>query len=210
LRILQSRDLRILHPVGRRFLTDLAVASAILPQTLERAQQGAAANVWGESFEHQVQDLIDNSPWRPPDRFRSLIKKKIREQGRTITDIDAVAVRGNTLLLIDCKAFQATDAFMRGEYGAVETMRRKVEEASEAWHSRIQLIRSRPELLGIQIPANYFLEGLVVIPFVPFVRSGPAMARVGDLLHVSSINEVFISALYRSPTEKGTDANRAD
>jgi len=96
------------------------------------------------------------------------------------------------LLLIDCKAFQATDAFMRGEYGAVETMRRKVEQASEAWHDRIGLIRSRPELLGIQLPADYSIEGLVVTPFVPFVRGGPATAAVGELLHVSSISEVFI------------------
>jgi len=136
-----------------------------------------------------------------------LIKKRIKEQGRTITDIDAVAVRGNTLLLIDCKAFQATDAVVRGEYGAVETMHRKVEEASEAWHHRIQLIRSRPELLGINLPAGYSIEGLVVTPFVPFVRPGPATARIGDLLHVSSISEVLISALYRSPIEEGTDGD---
>jgi len=187
-------EMSIVHPVSRWFLIDLALASASLPDTLRRAQQGTDANLWGVDFEYQVQSLIDDSPWRPPDPFRSLIGKTVRAGRNAITDLDCIALSGKTLLLISCKALQVTPAAARGEYAATHTMRRKIEAASVDWHSKLARIRDHPEMLDVRIPCDTFIEGIVVVPFVPYVLPGSATTVVGDLLHVSSIDELAIAA----------------
>jgi hypothetical protein len=52
-------------------------ASDLIDTTVSRAQEGREANVWGAAFESAVQDMIDQSAWRPPDELRPLIGRVI-------------------------------------------------------------------------------------------------------------------------------------
>jgi hypothetical protein len=114
-----------------------------------------------------------------------------------LTDIDAVALHGDALVLIDAKAYRLTAAHGQGEYAPIESLRKNVEAASISWHSKVAAIRSNPELLPVEIPSSVEIHGLVVTPFVPYVRPGPATQRVLGLYHVSSVNELMLATIDR-------------
>jgi len=194
LHLLQEGKDRVLYPVGPWFVMDLLTASAVLPSTLRRPEAGSGANAWGTSFEHSVQNLLDSSPWRPTGRLRALIGRNIRlPDGSQLTDIDCVGRREETLLLISCKAITASEALLRGEHAAVETARQKVEQASSQWQDRMRVIVHDPALLGVSLPPGVKIEGLVVVPSVPYVHLGPATQRVLDLLYASSVDELLLA-----------------
>jgi hypothetical protein len=187
----------VLVPVGRCFIVDLTGATALLANSFERAREGAAANEWGASFEAAVQEAIDTTPWKPTGALRSVIGKKIKdENGNAITDIDAVAFHAGTLWLIGAKAFQAGPDYAVGAYDAVTRIARKAVAASEQWNGYLERIRRRPSALGVDLPDGCTPEGLVVMPFVPYVPIDSLAAKpVGDLCHVSSIHELIAAAL---------------
>jgi hypothetical protein len=191
LNYLMSPGARVLYPIGRQVAIDAVQASGALAMTFTRTQGGKTANQWGDDFEVKVRNLIDASPWRPPDIYRSLIGKKVKDGSRVITDLDAVAFVDSTLLFIDCKAYKGSPEFWAGHYGPVESMRKTIESASQAWEDRIKYIRSKPEILGLGALKDVPMEGIVVIPFIPYVLPGTATRRVLNLLHVSGISELL-------------------
>ncbi|MFF4729864.1 hypothetical protein ACFY3M_31895 [Streptomyces mirabilis] len=188
---------QVVLPVGRYFVVDLTGATSLLMHSFERAKEGAAANEWGSSFETAVQAAIDTTPWKPTGALRSVIGKKVKdENGNVITDIDAVAFHSGTLWLISAKAFQAGPDYAVGAYDAIRRIARKAVAASEQWNGYLKRIRQRPSALGVDLPDGCTLEGLVVMPFVPYVPIGSSAAQpVGDLCHVSSIHELIAVAL---------------
>ncbi|MGK3094584.1 hypothetical protein ACG93S_32695 [Streptomyces sp. WAC01490] len=188
---------QVVLPVGRYFVVDLTGATSLLMRSFERAREGAAANAWGSSFEAAVQEAIDTTPWKPTGVLRSVIGKKVKDDnGNVITDIDAVAFHAGTLWLISAKAFQAGPDYAVGAYDAVRRIARKAVEASEQWNGYLERIRRRPSALGVHLPDGCTLEGLVVMPFVPYVPVHSSAAKpVGDLCHVSSIHELIAVAL---------------
>jgi hypothetical protein len=192
--ILKPSGLSVIYPIGSRIVIDLLHASHLLDSTVFRAEEGENANAWGSAFEASVQRMIDTSRWRPPDELRPLIGRVIRSEGNAVTDIDAVAVADNTLLLIDAKAYRLTPRVASGEYSATLTMRERVETASERWRKIIVRIRQNPELLKISIPNDLKIDGIVVLPFIPYVSIGPATEPVLSLLRASSISELLLAA----------------
>lgn len=197
--ILGTGGLGVLYFAGRKTVIDLLGASHLIDTTVARAQEGSAANTWGASFESAIQNLIDQSPWRPPTELRPLIGKIIRRNKQAITDIDAVAFAQETLILIDAKAYKVSGALARGEYSATRTMRERVEAASAAWRDRTALIRQDPGLLGIHIPDGTTIDGLVILPFVPYVHFGAATEPVLSLLRASSFSELMTVTMLHSP-----------
>jgi hypothetical protein len=188
---------QVVLPVGRHVVVDLTRASSLLMHSFERAKEGAAANEWGSSFVAAVQEAIDTTPWKPTSALRSVIGKKVKdENGNVITDIDAVAFHAGTLWLISAKAFQAGPDYTVGAYDAVKRIARKAVAASEQWNGYLERIRRRPSALGVDLPDGCTLEGLVAMPFVPYVPIESSAAKpVGDLCHVSSIHELITVAL---------------
>jgi hypothetical protein len=195
--VLGTAGLSVLYSAGRYTVIDLLGTSHLIDSSVERAQEGSAANIWGAAFESVTQNFIDQSPLRPPAGLRPLIRKKIKRNGRAITDIDAVAFAQNTVILIDAKAFKVSAALARGEYSATLTMRERVEAASAAWRDRIGLIQQEPRLLGVQIPDGAAIDGLVVLPFVPYVHFGAATESVPalSLLRASSFSELMAASM---------------
>ncbi|MFF4935111.1 hypothetical protein ACFY2H_40685 [Streptomyces griseofuscus] len=188
---------QVVLPVGRYFVVNLTGASSLLMRSFKRAREGAAANAWGSSFEAAVQAAIDTTPWKPTGALRSVIGKKVKnENGTVITDIDAVAFHAGTVWLISAKAFQAGPNYEVGAYDAVRRIARKAVAASEQWNGYLERIRRRPSALGVDLPDGCTLEGLVVMPFVPYVPIDSSAAKpVGDLCHASSIHELIAVTL---------------
>jgi hypothetical protein len=72
-------------------------------------------------------------------------------------------------------------------------MRERVEAASVRWRDVIALIRDNPELLRIPIPDGVDIDGLVVLPFVPYVSIGIEMEPLLSLLRASSFAELLLA-----------------
>jgi hypothetical protein len=191
--ILRPSALSVIYPVGSRVVVDLLAASHSLGTTISRSEDGQNANVWASDFEVAVQRLIDGSRWRPPDALRPLIGRVIRSGRNAITDIDAVAVADKTLLLIDAKAYRLTSRVARGEYSATRTLRERIEADSQKWLNVITRLRQSPELLGVPVPGDFRIDGIVVLPFIPYVSIGPATEPVLSLLRASSVSELLVA-----------------
>jgi hypothetical protein len=99
----------------------------------------------------------------------------------------------DTLILIDTKVFEFTEAFMREEPEAVTSMSETVEGASNDWDSKVDKVRLSPQLLGLNMP-TFKIDGIVIVPFVPFVQQGLATRLVCELPHVASLGELIVRA----------------
>jgi hypothetical protein len=193
--LLQPSALHVIYPVGRRVIIDLLKASHAMDQTIYRAADGSNANAWASDFENQVQRIIDQSAWRPSDDLRHLIGRVIRDdKGDALTDIDAVAFTQNTIILIDAKAFRVSAALAEGEHSATRAMRERVEFACSRWRDVVSRIRDNPKLLGIPTQDNVRIDGLIVLPFIPYVHKGAALEPVFGLLRASSVSELLLVA----------------
>ena len=51
-----------------------------------------------------MQAAIDGTHWRPSPDIAALRRRKLRLSGRELTDIDAIAVKDNRLLIVSCKS----------------------------------------------------------------------------------------------------------
>lgn len=184
----------LIRPVGRRHLIlNGAMAATALQHVFDRPSDGAAANVWARSFEDEVQQLIDQTPWQPPTGMRLLIGRDVKIDGQRLTDIDAVAYRDRVLLLIDCKAYKGNPRLADGEYLALKTLRDRAEKAASDWASKTATIAAHRDQLPVPVAANITVVGVVVTPFTVFVLPGPATEKVfGPLHRVSTAGELLL------------------
>jgi hypothetical protein len=170
-------------------LVDLVGASRALNEGHVRPSGGADANEWTKLFETQVQEVVDGTPWRPSDEVRGLIGRTLHLQGNAITDIDAVAERDGTVLLIDAKAWATPATLEFGEFWAVNTRRRTVEKAVSQWQQKMEIVRQNPHVLGLTKAPR--ILGVVVAPEAPYVLPGACTEEVvAGLLAASSLPEL--------------------
>ena len=172
------------HPVGEYSLIDLAGASHRLMTTLTRPRDGNV-KAWGDRFEDDVQAVIDQSKWRPEGDARRLKYKKVkRRDGTDLTDIDAVAMRGNRLLLVSCKSFPLTREVARGDWRTIPGALDKVHTALADWEAVVAAVKSDPGLLGIPIAPGTKIDGCVVFPAVPYFTEPTGSRNVFGIIPV--------------------------
>ena len=170
----------------RGYLVDLGAATSELVDLHEPSAGGSQANVAAERFEDHVQEVVDFTPWRPEGHLREMIGKKVRDSnGSIITDIDAVAVRGSLLVLIDCK----NHALSSDAYREMRNRRTGYELEATRWKEKCHRIDQQRDVLGI--PASYRLDGVVVVPQAEFMDSGVATEQVHGLPRVVGIWEMY-------------------
>lgn len=157
------------HQAGEHSVVDLCGASHRLVETLARPVDGAGVNFWSDQFEADVQGIIDRSSWRPTGEQRDLIGRDVRRSdGSLITNIDALAVRGDDVLLLSCKSLAHTPELIGGGHRAVRNAREKLELAAAEWDDKIAEIRQSRGRLPSWI-VDRRLHGLVVEPSVPYI-----------------------------------------
>jgi hypothetical protein len=187
-----ASSVRILYPAGSsRLLLDLEAASDWLPKALAQGATGTPSDNSHSDFRKQVQEIIDSSPWRPGDKFRHLIGQTLSIDSESSAAIDAVALRLDKLILINVNTLQAGEAFMSGDMEAIRSLRAEVERASRDWDAAVGEVRIAPEILGLETEA-FDVEGVAIMPSVPFVHLGSPTRLVEGIRHVASIEELIM------------------
>lgn len=171
-----------LHVSGDYTVVDLVGASFRLSQTLVRPVDGPGANIFAGEFEAQIQKLIDKTSCAPTGELRELIGRKIpKPTGGPLTDIDAVAVSGNDLILVSCKSVAHTAGLARHEHNAFREFRGKIEKAASEWRNVVDVVRDSPQILPVHSARTMEVHGIVVYPFTPFVVE-PELRKSGGPL----------------------------
>jgi hypothetical protein len=157
------------HHADRHSVIDLVGASRRLFATLLRPADGADVNAWSAQFEHDVQSIIDESPWRPPDQLRPLIGRTVRRaNGIALTDIDALGFNDGRMLVVSCKSIAFTVPALRGEFAVTRNITEKIDLAASEWGEVTRALRDDPTLLGAGVPHDVAIDGCVVFPSTPF------------------------------------------
>ncbi len=179
------------HQSGEQVLVDVLGASDRLVSTLTRPKDGDV-KPWSARFEDDVQRIIDATPWRPDEMVRDLKSKKLkRRDGNALTDIDAVAIRGNRLLLVSCKSAPVTLEIARGSFAETRNARDRAHVYLSEWASKVQEVRDDPGLLGIALPPGAKIDGCVVFPSVPYFTDSAGNRRVfGAIPALLSLSEL--------------------
>jgi hypothetical protein len=189
----------VLLVTGDKYRFDLVYSTRVLDEAVPRPSDGAEANKWSKRFEGEVQDVIDRSKWRPPQELRILIGRDVTDNGRVVTDLDAVGYFEGMLLLVDAKAWATSADLEYGDFRAVRNYQEAAEEAVAKWNQKIATIGSRPEMLNVRVPAISEVRGVVVCPDVPYVLPGSCTKVVfSSMRSVGSLKELD-AALRGSP-----------
>lgn len=123
---------------------DLLGASYSLQRRLTIPKNNQVAKDWrSKDFEHAVQRAIDETLWSPT-AFRPLIGRALRLSGKDITDVDALAVRGKLVLIVECKSFVYTTDYAIGKHSAVRNYSDRVVEYRRTLNRKIDTLRENP------------------------------------------------------------------
>ena len=166
-------------PLARRAIgtavIDLAASTDAITQgaTVGRIGGSALALLRGDHFELVVQSLIDQSAFAPPPNIRGLRGRDLRNGNRIVTDVDAFAVDGDVLLLIDAKSFPRLREYELGDYGLLDSRRRHIVKAVAKWETRLADFRLHPQGRNYDFRAYSTILGMVCI-------SGPFYLPIGE------------------------------
>jgi hypothetical protein len=171
---------------------DLASATLRLDATLQHPiSSGLQGQARAAHFEDQTQACIDTTPWRPTDRLRALRRRALRLNDKLITDVDAIAARGDTLLLVSCKSRVYSDDYDRGDYRTIRNAASMVEDAVAQWLSHLALIQQYPCGDNYDLRDYRTVAGVVCTPNVLYVAIGPSTNEsLGGLRHCVSLVEL--------------------
>ncbi|HYC31972.1 MAG TPA: hypothetical protein VEB59_06750, partial [Gemmatimonadales bacterium] len=148
-------------------ILDWAGLSLRFGQVLEYPRlAGEIANVRARAFEEALQEAIDQTPWAPPPELRRLAGRDLKQGGRVIGEVDAVAHEDGRTLLVSAKSISVGDAYVAGDYNARREAAQKVLAALSRWDALLADLSADPAPEG----ANYDLRsagdliGVVVTP----------------------------------------------
>lgn len=115
---------------------------------------GDRAKVW----EAAVQAAIDRTSYEPKDSTRALIGKKLKVDGKFLTDIDAVATIGRDLILISCKSWQLSPRRDNGDFNARKNLAKDAIKAAAHWHHVVTTVSKLGEVGGFDF-SRYNVRG---------------------------------------------------
>jgi hypothetical protein len=161
----------ILRVAGAQTAVDVNAATYRIDElmAIPGSGGGALVNARGTHFEQFVQEMIDQTAWAPKPPLRQLWQRKLRLNGRTITDVDALAVSGSTVLLVSCKSVPYTHEYDCGDYTTVRNVRSLIEEADIKWQRQVDKLRKEKRGDNYDFE-GYELHGVVCTPFVVFAH----------------------------------------
>jgi hypothetical protein len=170
---------RVAHVDGELTIIDLAAAFSLFDRSLSgSAEQGRQANLRAKVFETQVQALVDRTRWKPKGAARELVGKVIRQGGKDLTDLDAVGVLGNVLLIVSAKSRVSVAGLDAGNYQPVRNAAAATVQATE------EALRLQDALTAQPVGDNFDLSGyariavVVCTPYAVYVPGGIATREV--------------------------------
>jgi len=187
---------------GQWMIIDLYAATHKLNTSFEFPKRGYMTKEKGDHFENTVQAVIDSSPWRPSNDLRKYITRKDRHlkraDGSSITDVDAIGQKDNTLLLVSVKAFTQSADYDAAKGNAVRNL-------VDAVHTAIYEARAKQkELSERRTSSNYdfskFSQILMpVCTLLPIeLPIGPGTQEIDPGLYVATSLDELAEWLIRS------------
>jgi len=147
------------------WLLDLSAASNGLLHRVELERSPHTGNQRAELFELECQALIDGSPWSPAASIRDLRGRNLRRDAKTLTDVDAIGVKGTTLMLVSCKSVIYDRAYDRGAFQVVRNAQSTVDAAVEAWRNVVDDFCAKRRGDNFDFSSFEEIIGVVCTPF---------------------------------------------
>ncbi|MPW04848.1 hypothetical protein GCT19_04150 [Paraburkholderia sp. CNPSo 3155] len=170
---------------ANQYLLDIAGCSHAFLQRVEMSRAPVLGNVRGAAFELQCQDMVDQSPWAPPPAVRELRGRQLRRAGRRLTDIDALATKDGTLLIVSSKSRIYDRAYDRGTYRIVENERLRIDEDVAQWDAVVEGLNREPAGDNFDFSAFTEIVGVVCTPFPIYTSSEQSLRFVREGLRAS-------------------------
>jgi hypothetical protein len=197
----------LLFEITNGIALNAAAASQELSASLEfPAIDGQPANRRAETFEVELQQMIDSSPGAPSPKVHELVRRHLRLDRHRITDIDAVAEISGTVILVSCKSVPMRAAYDAGDPRLIHNVSTALEKAVDEWVEKLAVIVANPQ------GDNYDLRGrrcvgIVCTPLVMQVPVGRATEFVlPGLRRYSSATE--LAQWLRRPSAPTSSASR--
>jgi hypothetical protein len=163
-----------------RLWVDMYTANMLLDVLLEfpRTPGDAIANARADHFEDSVQRIIDASRWKPSVKDRQLLRRELRAEGKSISDVDALGTWQSTILLVSCKSVIYSGAYDTGDHQTVRNASATVQAGLIRWSEVVAMLRNRP--VGDNYDVSKFDRFVPVLctPFPVYVASGAAAQEV--------------------------------
>ena len=199
----------VVRSCGELIYLDLASATMRLNRAFQFPRvAGASANMRAEHFEGSVQSVIDRSRWAD-STTRVLHGRTLRHQGRSVTDVDAIGVGENKLLLISCKSVLYAE-YDTADYRVLRNAADVVQKAVAAWDEVCSFLRDHR--IGDNYDFSVYQEiiGVVCTPVVVYVPLGLATADIAEGLFAAvSISElrIWLDGIRLGPGDQRTQVS---
>jgi hypothetical protein len=153
-------------------LTDHSAVPAILESIFSELSahasvDGKVGQLRGGDFEKEVEKYLklnipDFQPW--------LCHRKLRFLSGLERDIDVSFLLGQTLFIVECKAFSVPPAFDRGEIGALQTRESKLDSALDQVDTLCELLCEERKGKNFELPrAITHIIAIVASPFPEYI-----------------------------------------
>lgn len=171
---------------------DLCAATECLSSSLELPPiTGEPANVRSGHFELMTQRIIEKSTWNPSGGLTRLRGKTLKLEGRAITDIDAIGVKNNTLLIVSCKSIIYSSRYDQGDYNIVRNRATDVEKYVKEWQEKKTTFQDNAVGDNYDFSSFENIVAVVCTPQPVYVNLGIATNKVADnLLAAVSLGEL--------------------
>lgn len=184
----------VFRQLPNSILLDVYQASKQLDRALSFINVPDTSKPRANHFEDRVQEIIDNSIWSQgiTDCMRQLrLRKHIKKQdGSSLTDIDALAAYNGVLLLISCKSMVVGDALGLGSYNIARNRAFRVEYSVREYEKHINYLRENPVGPGSSYDFSKFKKIVSIVCTPSPVYTELELARAGQKKSDKQFNEL--------------------
>ena len=181
-----------LRTEGNLVCIDLYACTMMLFDFAEfNTQGGVEGDIRGRHFESSVQAIIDLSSWAPPEELRQNVGRTIRFGKKDLTDLDAIGLKGRTLMLVSCKSRTYSRRFDQGDPKTIQATANVAKDALVKWREVKSVLEANPRCLkGIDF-SNFEILSVICLPHVPYLPIGPETEFIAPGLRaVVSVSEL--------------------
>jgi hypothetical protein len=125
------------------------------------------ANIRAETFEIQVQGIIDGSKWKPDQEVADLRGRALKRAGADVTDIDAIGMFNGELLLVSCKSLVYDREYDKGTHRVVANAQTTVDKGVVDWLRFVRNLDTEPS--GDNFDFSAFRGRIIGIVCTPYV-----------------------------------------
>jgi hypothetical protein len=181
-----------LRSEGNLVCIDLHACTRMLFDFAEfNTQGGVEGDIRGRHCESAVQAIIDLSSWAPPEELRQNVGRTIRIGKKDLTDLDAIGLKGKTLMLVSCKSRIYSRRFDQGDPKTIQATANVAKDALAKWREVKSVLEANPRCLkGIDF-SNFEILPVICLPHVPYLPIGPETEFIAPGLRaVVSVSEL--------------------